>query len=347
MHISYILVFMFASRLLPSYPFILTNRRFICKTPTLLSARKKTVKFDTDSYEDHSVPYGRSKKLTPTYKPRSRNQKQYVQSLQNTDFPIVLGIGPAGCGKTMFACLQAIQDLRSGKVDKIILTRPIVPVEEEELGFLPGNLVKKMDPWTRPIFDIFSEYYQQRDIENMIHCGTLEISPLAYMRGRTFKRAFIIADEMQNSTPNQMLMLTTRIGEHSKMVITGDLKQSDRNRDNGLLDIMHKLRGYQAIPRNDEVSVDMIEMNAKDIQRSPIVSQILSIYQNNHTSIDSSLISVGSDSLAVLSQSQDTLSETDGQYRNKTSTKASNNDAAIIPLQCLPINNFPFEDRLI
>lgn len=338
MHIYIILLFMFASNRLATNAFLHTNRRFICKAPTLrficktptlrffckthtlLPARKKTAKFDTDSYEDHSLPYGRSKKLTPTYKPRSHNQKQYVQSLQNQDFPIVLGIGPAGCGKTMFACLQAIQDLRSGKVDKIILTRPIVPVEEEELGFLPGNLVKKMDPWTRPIFDIFSEYYQQRDIENMIHCGTLEISPLAYMRGRTFKRAFIIADEMQNSTPNQMLMLTTRIGEHSKMVITGDLKQSDRNRDNGLLDIMHKLRIYQATSRIDEVSIDLIEMNAKDIQRSPIVSQILSIYQNNHTSVDHSLISVGSDSLSLLYQPLDTLDEKDGQYPNKTST---------------------------
>ena len=134
---------------------------------------------------------------------------------------------------------------RQGNVNKIILTRPIVPVEEEELGFLPGNLVKKMDPWTRPIFDIFSEFYQQHEIENMIHCGILEISPLAYMRGRTFKRAFVIADEMQNSTPNQMLMLTTRIGDLSKLVITGDLNQSDRNMNNGLLDIINKLKIYQ------------------------------------------------------------------------------------------------------
>jgi phosphate starvation-inducible PhoH-like protein len=161
------------------------------------------------------------------------------------------------------------------------LTRPIVPVEEEELGFLPGTLVKKMDPWTRPLMDIFLEHYPQHELDFMIGSGVIEISPLAYMRGRTFKRSFIIADEMQNSSPGQMLMLTTRIGEGSKMVITGDLKQSDRCADNGLLDIMEKIRAHRKINGCDvtcNVGIEMVEMNKGDIERSPIVSKILEIY---------------------------------------------------------------------
>jgi len=215
--------------------------------------------------------------LAPVYKPRSENQQQYVDYLNDATVPIVFGIGPAGCGKTLFACTSAIHQLRSGTIKKIILTRPIVPVEEEEIGFLPGSLVNKMDPWTRPIFDIFLEFYQQKDLDSMIHSGVIEISPLAYMRGRTFKSAYIIADEMQNSTPNQMLMLTTRIGSGSKMAITGDLKQSDRSVSNGLLDIMIKIREQTLADEN--LPIKMVEMNYGDIERSPIVATILKMYQ--------------------------------------------------------------------
>jgi len=246
-----------------------------------------------------SLPIGngnrrsRSKNLVPTYRPRSDNQKQYVSHLQNDDIPIVFGIGPAGCGKTLFACVTAIEGLKRGDYQKIILTRPIVPVEEEELGFLPGSLVKKMDPWTRPLMDIFLEFFSQHELDFMINSGVIEISPLAYMRGRTFKRSFIIADEMQNSTPNQMLMLTTRIGDGSKMIITGDLKQSDRPYDkNGLLDVMNKIRDYKVRTAVDGVGIEIVEMNHSDIQRSPIVSKILDIYngQNIAQIIDSKKI---------------------------------------------------------
>jgi phosphate starvation-inducible PhoH-like protein len=154
--------------------------------------------------------------------------------LNNKKNDLIVAVGPAGSGKTMFACLKAMESLRKNDVNKIILTRPVVPVEED-IGFLPGNIVKKMDPWTRPIFDLFLEYYSQNEITQMINNGIIEISPLAYMRGRTFKNAFIIADEMQNSSPNQMMMLTTRIGTNSRMVITGDLDQSDKFENNGLI----------------------------------------------------------------------------------------------------------------
>jgi phosphate starvation-inducible PhoH-like protein len=242
------------------------------------------------------------KKIAPVYKPKSPNQELYYKYLNDPDIPIVFGIGPAGCGKTLLACVTAIEELRRGNIQKIVLTRPIVPVEEEELGFLPGNLIHKMDPWTRPIFDIFLEFYQQRDLDSMLQTGVIEISPLAYMRGRTFKRCFIIADEMQNSTPNQMLMLTTRIGDSTKMAITGDLKQSDRCAANGLLDFMNKFKAYRNA--NDVVDfskpshkthhaydianekwcgsgmgIEMVEMSHKDIERSPIVAKILDIYK--------------------------------------------------------------------
>ena len=264
-----------------SFSFQYASRRQISKTSILMRSKKKA---NIDTFYD-SMPKSRAKQLTPKYEPRTENQQKYLEYLNHDKTPIVLGVGPAGCGKTMFACLQAIQELKAGNINKIILTRPIVPVEEEELGFLPGNLVKKMDPWTRPIFDIFSEFYQQHDIENMIHCGILEISPLAYMRGRTFKRSFIIADEMQNSTPNQMLMLTTRIGDHSKLVITGDLKQSDRTLNNGLLDIIEKLKVFQNSNKKfKNANVELIELDNSDVQRSPIVSQILEIYNSSNNS---------------------------------------------------------------
>jgi phosphate starvation-inducible PhoH-like protein len=140
-----------------------------------------------------------------------------------------------------------------------------------------------MDPWTRPIFDILLEFYAQKDIDGMLHSGVLEISPLGYMRGRTFKDAFIIADEMQNSSPNQMLMLTTRIGERSKMVITGDLKQSDRGPDNGLADLMRKLERYNKfceINGESVPNIKMIRMKGEDIQRSEIVTTLLDIYSD-------------------------------------------------------------------
>ena len=244
---------------------------------------KKTITDFDNMNTGLSLPIGsrrtRSKSLIPTYRPRSENQKQYVSHLQNDDVSIVFGIGPAGCGKTLFACVTAIEGLKRGEFQKILLTRPVVPVEEEELGFLPGTLVKKMDPWTRPLMDIFLEFFSQQELDFMINSGVIEISPLAYMRGRTFKRCFIIADEMQNSTPNQMLMLTTRIGNDSKMVITGDLKQSDRSIDkNGLLDVMNKIRDYKARNMGDGVGIEIVEMNHSDIERSPIVSKILDIY---------------------------------------------------------------------
>jgi phosphate starvation-inducible PhoH-like protein len=274
MRFTNILPFMFL------FSFKTTAMRTSYRHNQLIMRTKKTVSNAMD-YDSGTTRKSRTKSIAPLYKPRSQNQREYVGHLYNSSVPIVFGVGPAGCGKTLFACVRAIEGLKRGDFQKIVLTRPIVPVEEEELGFLPGSLVKKMDPWTRPLMDIFLEHYPQHEIDFMLGSGVIEISPLAYMRGRTFKRSFIIADEMQNSTPNQMLMLTTRIGDGSKMVITGDLKQTDRSVDNGLLDIMNKIRDYGVKDGDcfgDQCGIELIEMNTGDIERSPIVSKIIEIY---------------------------------------------------------------------
>ena len=223
-----------------------------------------------------SIIVPNKRNMIPKYVAKSENQRDYVQALEDKETPLVFVLGPAGTGKTLFACLTAIQGLRSGAFDRIILTRPLVTVEEE-LGFLPGNIKSKMDPWTRPIFDIFLEYYSQKDIDAMLNSGLIEISPLAFMRGRTFKRCFILADEMQNSSPAQMLMAATRIGHGSKMVVNGDLNQSDRGSENGLAVMVRKVRGAMSNNSTHISGISICDMASQDIERSPIVSTILQI----------------------------------------------------------------------
>jgi phosphate starvation-inducible PhoH-like protein len=216
-------------------------------------------------------PYLPQKKQRVVISARNANQKIYLQKLQNDDTSIVFAIGPAGTGKTMLAVQHGIKLYQEGVVDKIIVTRPAVSVDED-LGFLPGDLNEKMAPWTRPIFDVLGEYYKQSDIAEMLKEGIIEISPLAYMRGRTFKNAYIIADECQNTTVNQMKMLLTRLGEGSKMVVTGDLAQADRMNDNGLIDFCNLLTGKQL------KHIDIVEFDHRDIERHNAVKEILSIY---------------------------------------------------------------------
>jgi phosphate starvation-inducible PhoH-like protein len=168
---------------------------------------------------------------------------------------------------------MAIKQLKEGVIEKIVVTRPAVSVDEEH-GFLPGTLQQKMEPWTRPIFDVFEQYYHPREITQMLEDGVLEISPLAYMRGRTFHNSYIVADEMQNATPSQMKMLLTRIGEGSRMVVTGDLQQADRPKENGLLDFVELIEKHQG-----HKMIEVAWFQAKDIERHPVVKEILSIYK--------------------------------------------------------------------
>jgi phosphate starvation-inducible PhoH-like protein len=203
--------------------------------------------------------------------PRNLSQETYLDLLQDPRKNIVFAIGPAGTGKTLLGVQQAIKALQERKVEKIVITRPAVSVDEEH-GFLPGTLNEKMAPWTRPIFDVFEEHYTTKEIETLVYENVLEISPLAYMRGRTFKNAFIIADEMQNATPSQMKMLLTRLGEGSKMAVTGDLQQADRPSSNGLLDFIGRFDKIQS------KSIAAVKFSAKDIERHEAVKEILRIY---------------------------------------------------------------------
>lgn len=205
--------------------------------------------------------------------PRTRNQEQLVLALQDDAQHIVVTVGPAGTGKTYLAMLAAVQALRSGECDRIVLTRPAVGVEGESHGFLPGDLNQKMEPWTRPLLDVMREYYRAQDIATMIQDQVVEIAPLAFMRGRTFKNSWIIADEMQNATPAQAKMLMTRIGQNSRIVITGDVEQADRaNGDNGLMDLCARL---QSRPVS---GIAVCELTARDVQRHPIIGSVLKLY---------------------------------------------------------------------
>jgi phosphate starvation-inducible PhoH-like protein len=223
---------------------------------------------DTEYFEEEME----LEEVHPVVIPKSDNQRDYNRVLYSINKPMVFAVGPAGTGKTMLACCAAIQGYNDRTYKRIVLTRPVVSVEED-IGFLPGTMEEKMDPWTRPIMDIFAEYYTQNDIQYMIKEKIIEICPLAYMRGRTFKDAFIIADEMQNSTPNQMKMLLTRVGQGTKMVVTGDLKQHDRKyEENGLKDICERISG------KNHKRIEYIQFEFKDIERSPLVRDILEIY---------------------------------------------------------------------
>jgi len=207
--------------------------------------------------------------------PKTRGQEKLILALLDTTNHIVVTAGPAGTGKTYLAMLAAIRAFKMGLCERIILTRPAVGVEDERHGFLPGDLVSKMEPWTRPLLDVMREYYHPKDIIRMIDDQVIEISPLAYMRGRTFKSAWIIADEMQNATPNQLKMLMSRIGQGSKIIVTGDVDQADRaRRENGLLDLIERL------DRNQINGLTTVLLETRDIQRHPIITDVLNLYSD-------------------------------------------------------------------
>ena len=212
----------------------------------------------------------KSKRIQIT--PKNFNQEIYLKKLDAESKHIIFAIGPAGTGKTMIAVQWAINEFKDRLCDKIVITRPAVSVDEQH-GFLPGDLNEKMAPWTRPIFDVFSENFCQAEIERQIREGVVEVAPLAYMRGRTFKNSVIIADEMQNATPSQMKMLLTRLGEGSKMVVTGDLQQADRPSNNGLLQFLELYNNF-----NNHQYVDICRFSRGDIERHEAVKEILEIY---------------------------------------------------------------------
>ena len=205
--------------------------------------------------------------------PKSINQEKYVLALLDESTDIVVVTGPAGTGKTYLAMQAAIKALRSGLVDRIILTRPAVGVDDEKHGFLPGDINQKMEPWTRPLLDVLREYYSIKEITHMLEEQVVEIAPLAFCRGRNFKHSYVILDEAQNATPNQIKMIMTRIGVGSKIIITGDIEQTDRKSvDNGLLDLQQRLE-KGVIPGLTTCKFDL-----RDVQRHYIIEHVIKLY---------------------------------------------------------------------
>ena len=236
-----------------------------------MGAKRKSAKQTQRHYTNVVEFKPPQKQHSVTIIPRNRHQESYVVKLLDPSTSIVFGVGPAGTGKTLLAVMAAVKLFKEGKVDKIIVTRPAVAVDED-LGFLPGTLEQKMAPWTRPIFDVLRDYFDAKQIEGMIEEGIIEIAPLAFMRGRTFKNSFILADEMQNATPNQMKMLLTRLGEGSRMAVTGDLAQADRLTDNGLIEFTNLLQSKHT------AHLDIVQFEQGDIERHDAVKEILQIY---------------------------------------------------------------------
>ncbi|MCC9677546.1 PhoH family protein [Streptococcus agalactiae] len=206
---------------------------------------------------------------------KTLGQKIYVDSVKNHD--VVFGIGPAGTGKTFLAVTLAVTALKRGQVKRIILTRPAVEAGES-LGFLPGDLKEKVDPYLRPVYDALYQILGKEQTSRLMEREIIEIAPLAYMRGRTLDDAFVILDEAQNTTIMQMKMFLTRLGFNSKMIVNGDVSQIDlpKNVKSGLIDAVEKLRNIKKI--------DFIHLSAKDVVRHPVVAEIINAYSDSESS---------------------------------------------------------------
>lgn len=204
-----------------------------------------------------------------TIVPKTLGQKLYLQSM--LAHPVVFGIGPAGTGKTYLAMAAAVNALLKNQVERVILTRPAVEAGEA-LGFLPGDLREKILPYLRPLYDALHDMLDTEDVARLTEKGVIEIAPLAYMRGRTLSRAFVVLDEAQNTTPEQMMMFLTRLGEESRMVVTGDVTQIDlpRSKQSGLLEVRHILADIQGI--------DFHTFSGADVVRHPLVAKIIEAY---------------------------------------------------------------------
>ena len=205
-----------------------------------------------------------------TIVPKTLGQKLYLQSIQKN--PLVFGIGPAGTGKTYLAMAAAISALLKDQVERIVLTRPAVEAGEA-LGFLPGDLREKILPYLRPLYDAMHDMLDADDVARLTEKGVIEIAPLAYMRGRTLSRAFIVLDEAQNTTPEQMMMFLTRLGEDSRMIVTGDITQVDlpRSKVSGLIEVNHILHNIPGI--------EFHYFSGADVVRHPLVLKIIEAYE--------------------------------------------------------------------
>ena len=228
---------------------------------------------------ENVLPFVRSRETdtphTITILPKSLAQESYLEALEAPQNAIVIATGPAGTGKTHVATLFAIQSFLAGTFKKIIITRPVVSVDEQ-LGFLPGTMLEKMQPWIVPIIDVFKEHFSVQAVETMLRKEQIEVIPLSFIRGRTFKNAIIICDEMQNSLPSQMVAALTRIGENSRIIVTGDLQQTDRGTTkNGLFDFVDRLANKGG---SDKIAI--CNFTTHDIERHPVIEEVLRLYND-------------------------------------------------------------------
>ncbi|OFI46696.1 phosphate starvation-inducible protein PhoH [Floricoccus penangensis] len=251
---------------------VLVRRGMQVHTPDIITAYTMAKNGEINNfvslYEEEIIRDSQGKAI----RVKNIGQKIYVEAVKNHD--ITFGIGPAGTGKTFLAVVLAVQALKRGHVKRIILTRPAVEAGEN-LGFLPGDLQEKVDPYLRPVYDALYQVLGKETTTRMMDRGTIEIAPLAYMRGRTLDDAFVILDEAQNTTVMQMKMFLTRLGFNSKMIVNGDVSQIDlpRNAKSGLIDAEHKLKNIKAI--------DFVYFTAKDVVRHPVVARIIEAYEES------------------------------------------------------------------
>ncbi|HEN4490467.1 TPA: PhoH family protein [Streptococcus agalactiae] len=254
---------------------VLVNRGMTVNTSDVVTALSMAQNGSIDKfvalYEEEIIKdsYGKPIRV------KTLGQKIYVDSVKNHD--VVFGIGPAGTGKTFLAVTLAVTALKRGQVKRIILTRPAVEAGEI-LGFLPGDLKEKVDPYLRPVYDALYQILGKEQTSRLMEREIIEIAPLAYMRGRTLDDAFVILDEAQNTTIMQMKMFLTRLGFNSKMIVNGDVSQIDlpKNVKSGLIDAVEKLRNIKKI--------DFIHLSAKDVVRHPVVAEIINAYSDSESS---------------------------------------------------------------
>ncbi|MBX9973080.1 PhoH family protein [Cytobacillus firmus] len=232
----------------------------------LQMAHKGTLEYFSDLYEEEITKNAKGKSI----RVKTLGQRQYIQAIRGND--LVFGIGPAGTGKTYLAVVMAVNALKNGNVKRIILTRPAVEAGES-LGFLPGDLKEKVDPYLRPLYDALHDILGAEHTQRMIERGTIEIAPLAYMRGRTLDDAFVILDEAQNTTQAQMKMFLTRLGFGSKMIITGDRTQVDlpKGVKSGLIMAEDILKGVSGL--------SFVHLEQSDVVRHPLVARIIQAYE--------------------------------------------------------------------
>ena len=251
---------------------VLVNRGMTIGTPDVVTAITMVKNGEIDKfvalYEEEIIKdsYGKPIRV------KTLGQKIYVDSIKNHD--VVFGIGPAGTGKTFLAVTLAVTALKRGQVKRIILTRPAVEAGES-LGFLPGDLKEKVDPYLRPVYDALYQILGKDQTTRLMEREIIEIAPLAYMRGRTLDDAFVILDEAQNTTIMQMKMFLTRLGFNSKMIVNGDISQIDlpKNNKSGLIDATEKLKNIKQI--------DFVYLSAKDVVRHPVVAEIIQAYEHS------------------------------------------------------------------